>query len=381
MLELTKEMCNGCGACYNACPQQCIAMVPDELGFLYPEIDTARCIECGACEAACPPLTPLMTYSTPPKVEVGYYYHDRFRHSATSGGIFPMLANVVLERGGKVFGASYRVSDMYLRHRSATEPIDLFALQGMKPSQSDTEKTFTEARELLNQGIWVLYAGTPCQIEGFLAFLGREYETLITVDFLCAGVNSPLLLEHYINGINKDYGGRVVSIRVRDKYTGYRQSSAKILSKPEQKMIMLTEKNPYYQLYLKGYGLRPSCRTCLFKKEHHVADFTIGDVFSGEKHPLEDNEGLSLIMLNTEQAEQIWTYCDTLYEESRKLLYHEPFSLEAERKVNIGLAGDLPVPSDETELFEALKTVRFRKAVPKFLGEENKSFWKKLFGR
>ena len=31
--------CCGCGACANICPKNCIKMIPDDEGFLYPEID------------------------------------------------------------------------------------------------------------------------------------------------------------------------------------------------------------------------------------------------------------------------------------------------------------------------------------------------------
>ena len=33
-----KEQCCGCTACYAICPRSAIEMIPDEEGFLYPEI-------------------------------------------------------------------------------------------------------------------------------------------------------------------------------------------------------------------------------------------------------------------------------------------------------------------------------------------------------
>ena len=41
------------------CPKQCIAMVADEQGFLYPRVDESVCIDCGLCERVCPELHPL----------------------------------------------------------------------------------------------------------------------------------------------------------------------------------------------------------------------------------------------------------------------------------------------------------------------------------
>ena len=49
-----KSDCSGCHACASVCPKHCIAMVADEEGVLYPEIDKNLCINCGRCNDVCP---------------------------------------------------------------------------------------------------------------------------------------------------------------------------------------------------------------------------------------------------------------------------------------------------------------------------------------
>lgn len=49
-----KSECTGCSACEAVCPKQCIRMLPDLLGFLYPEIDEENCAECFCCVKVCP---------------------------------------------------------------------------------------------------------------------------------------------------------------------------------------------------------------------------------------------------------------------------------------------------------------------------------------
>ncbi len=39
--------CTGCGACAHICPKNCISMLPDNYGFLYPQINHDICIKCG----------------------------------------------------------------------------------------------------------------------------------------------------------------------------------------------------------------------------------------------------------------------------------------------------------------------------------------------
>ena len=39
----------------------------------------------------------------------------------------------------------------------------------------------------------MLFTGTPCQVEGLKSFLGREENNLLTMDFICHGVPSPMI--------------------------------------------------------------------------------------------------------------------------------------------------------------------------------------------
>ena len=42
----SKDKCCGCSACAMACPKQCITMVADKEGFLYPQIDQEFILLC-----------------------------------------------------------------------------------------------------------------------------------------------------------------------------------------------------------------------------------------------------------------------------------------------------------------------------------------------
>lgn len=48
-----KENCCGCTACFAICPAKAIDMMPDEEGFLYPEVDPEKCIRCYRCLKVC----------------------------------------------------------------------------------------------------------------------------------------------------------------------------------------------------------------------------------------------------------------------------------------------------------------------------------------
>ena len=54
MIKITDiSRCSGCSACHAVCPHDAISMIPDELGFRYPQVDLGKCVECGLCEAVC----------------------------------------------------------------------------------------------------------------------------------------------------------------------------------------------------------------------------------------------------------------------------------------------------------------------------------------
>lgn len=55
------------------------------------------------------------------------------------------------------------------------------------------EDNYKEVERFLKGGRKVLFSGTPCQISGLKHFLRKEYENLLTVDFICHGVPSPMV--------------------------------------------------------------------------------------------------------------------------------------------------------------------------------------------
>ena len=101
-----KRACSGCSACATKCPQKCIQMTVDKEGFLYPSIDEAQCINCELCAQICPVINSKPTINDP----VAYAVINKnlnVRNNSSSGGVFSLIANLVLENKGVVFGAAF----------------------------------------------------------------------------------------------------------------------------------------------------------------------------------------------------------------------------------------------------------------------------------
>ena len=117
MIEIkNKTQCCGCAACANICPKECISMVADQEGFLYPSVNTVECINCDACVRVCPELNIISSIGEGlPSAYAAYALDESIRQESSSGGVFSVLADYVLKDGGVVFGAAFD-DDFNVRH-------------------------------------------------------------------------------------------------------------------------------------------------------------------------------------------------------------------------------------------------------------------------
>lgn len=277
-----KSQCCGCWACYNACPKHCIEMVEDNEGFRYPKITVENCIECGLCDKLCPLKKPKMD-DTLPKSYVVQQKDEEILRDSTSGGFFTAISSWAISLGGVVFGAAFD-KDMELRHSFAETIEDCKKFRGSKYVQSLIGDCYLDAKKFLNQGRIVVFSGTPCQISGLYHFLReRKYENLITVDLVCRGTPSPLLLRKYLAHHATVIGDKPVDYRSRDKHYGYIYSTSSIWFKNKGKIYHKgKDSDLMLRLYFKDICSRPSCYKCHFKTIERVSDITIFDCWDAK---------------------------------------------------------------------------------------------------
>ena len=287
------KACCGCGACYNKCPVGAITMQENEEGFLVPVIDKNKCTNCGLCVKVCPSLN--VQYNNTDKPECyAAMADDEIRMKSSSGGIFTLLAEDILDKGGYVCGAAFD-DNWDVHHIIVDNKNDLEKLRGSKYVQSDTEDCYKKIKKLLDDDKYVLFSGCPCQVAGLYSFLGKNYEKLYTVDILCHGSPSRGVWKKYLNeNFNKN---EIKRINFRDKNKiGWSCSHCTISTKNGDDIVT----DDFTKLFHASINLRESCYDCKYSKKPRPADITLGDFWgiSEYKKDLNDDKGLSFVLTN-----------------------------------------------------------------------------------
>lgn len=226
------------------------------------------------------------------------------REQSSSGGIFWLLANLILDEQGVVFGAAYD-KEWQVYHTYGETPKDVRKFMGSKYVQSRMGDSCQKVKEFLDAGRKVLFSGTPCQIAGLYAYLGRKPENLITIDLICHGVPSRRVWREYLTEICQ--GRKIQEISFRDKTEGWVKFSMKI----DFTDGSTYQKNLQQDLYIKGFlqdiYLRPSCYECRFRGMERMADITLADFWGVEKYVPElfDDRGTSLVLVHSEAGKRM----------------------------------------------------------------------------
>lgn len=330
-----RENCTGCEACVNVCPQKAISMKQKLNGFAYPEINRSKCADCGACRDVC------QIYLTPDGVEAKAFYaakaKEELRFNSSSGGVFPVLAQHILEQGGAVCAAAMD-DDMVVRHRVIYKAEEVQRLTKTKYVQSRIGNCFKEIKKRLieNPETKVLFVGTPCQCEGLKLFLKKGYPNLINASLICYGVPSPGSWAKYVKKTEKKYGGKMSAFDFRDKRahdSGHTVSFS--IDGKEQAYSMY--KDEYCLKYFRNEIIRENCFNCKFCTPDRHFDLTLGDFWGIEKTApeMDDKMGVSLVICHTVKGEEMFGDIKETLVECRKVEREEalqPRLIEATKK-------------------------------------------------
>ena len=358
--------CCGCAACSNACPKQCLEMLPNNDGFSYPIVDLAMCVDCGLCDKVCPVLHPF-SEKEPVTTIAAINKNDEVRRRSSSGGFFYALAELVISRNGVVFGASFDEHwNVCIDYTDNMEEVKNF--QGAKYVQAEIGKSYIQVRTYLKEGRWVLYTGLPCQISGLKHYLNHDYENLITAECVCHSVPSPKVWRSYLNSVSEGRTIKDINFRNKDKgwsHYGYQM----VINFENGESFKASSSNVYIQGLVHNLTVRPSCAQCTAKNGRSRADYSMGDYWGvWDLQPkMDDNNGTSIVVVQTRKAVDLLSKLNVNVESA---------NLEGARKYNIGLDKSTPLHHKHEVFFRNIEKCPTEKLLSKYLNDTNqiKSF-------
>lgn len=341
--------CCGCEGCKSICPKTAITMTKTLEGFILPEVNPEKCIECGLCEKVCPMKYPDKAVSTIEGEAFAAISKNEFElMQSSSGGIFSLIADHVLNHGGMIAGAAFD-NTITLQHILTDKPENLFKLRGSKYLQSKIGNVYTEIRSILKTGKLVYFVGTGCQVAGLKLFLRKDYDNLITSDILCHGVPPQSVFDEMIKLVEAKYKGSIKKYSFRDKSIwGWSCSSSSSIETGTKLKYLGNEplQQAYFNAFIKADNYRESCYVCPYAQSRRAGDITLGDFWGVEKYlPLKDiRKGVSAILVNTEKGQLV-------INKIKELMNLQPTCISDIEHVNRTLVEPTPRPTARNTFF------------------------------
>lgn len=351
------SLCCGCTVCADSCAVGAISFEYGADGAMYPTVDGEKCVSCGMCRKACPIIAKpeIKEKDFAKKAYALMVESDVLREKSASGGAFEAIASALHKKYKDLLiaGAAWG-DDLYVYHKLVRyEEIDV--LKKSKYVQSNCEGIYKEIKRVLNDGIHVLFTGTPCQVVALKNYLKKEYDNLFLVDLICHGTPGAKVFQSYLKGLSSREHAEVIKVEFRykkkdlygeihSKYIRIELNNGKVIQEE-------AKRNPYLRGFHAGLFYRDSCYHCQYANVDRFGDITIGDYWRiQELNPkYVDYSGVSCLLVNTkkgwnclnevENSTMFDTPVDELYKRngqllkpSKKHLKHDYFISEFEKE-------------------------------------------------
>ena len=253
-------------------------------------------------------LTPREIFAKPRSCYAVWNGDAGVRSTSTSGGVFTLLAEDVISRGGIVYGARWSADFKSVHHAAAMTNFELGGLRQSKYVESDASAAIRGAKIALAEGREVLFSGTPCQCMAMRTAAKGMEEKLLLVDFVCHGTPMAEVWKSYAEQLEKENGSKLVRYEFRNKDKGWNFQNVVYEFTRGKKSRVLPWLDPYFHGFSINVFLKNGCYTCPFAQLMRISDFTIGDCWRvATCNPeYDDNKGTSLVLVNTDKAEAMW---------------------------------------------------------------------------
>lgn len=291
-----ESLCAGCTACLHACKKDAITIV-DSLERYDAIIDETRCVGCGVCYKVCPNNSPIKLKG--PISSFEGWAEDSIRRNSSSGGVATAMMKGFLTNGGYVCSCTFVNGAFSFRVVSDVKDLSIFA--GSKYVKSDPKDVFKDIDDLLKRGERVLFIGLPCQVAGLKNYV-KDQNSLYTVDLICHGSPSPVLLDKYLQESGVQLSD-VENVTFRSKHIFG-------LSIDSKRIVPYRVTDSYTALFLSAVDYTENCYSCKYATIARCSDVTLGDSWGCEKSEME--KGVSLILCQSKKGTELLTLANLI---------------------------------------------------------------------
>lgn len=306
MIKLAdKESCTACGACAFVCAKNCITMIEDEHGSVYPSLDSTNCVECGRCQKTCPILSPL-DVNTPQIAYSAWSFDEKERETSASGGIAAEIYKKAVSEGCDIAGAVQQDDFSVVMQLSSDEKA-ILKFKNSKYVFSEAWHVYQEIKQSLKADKNVVFIGLPCQVAA-LRKIFRENEKILFVEVVCHGTAPFSYLKQHIEHIEHTKNEKAIRMSFRDPDTYTYTYTFTLYNKDGKRFYAeVPRKTDTYQYaYHSTISYRENCYHCHFAREQRIADITLSDYKGlGRMAPCSYGEtNVSCILVNTEKGKK-----------------------------------------------------------------------------
>lgn len=308
----SKNLCTGCGNCELVCKKNAIEFKRDELGHIYPFIDSSKCVECGLCYINCPAINNVKKYRSQ-SCFVSYSTNREIRKSSASGGVAQSIYNYCLNHDILFSGVYFDKEELTARHKLGFTKEDICQFRNSKYTFSFMDNICEDIVHKLIEGAQIVFVALPCQVAALKKYVEAakvKFDNLLTIDIICHGVPSDLYLKEHIQTICK--GEKIENLSFRDErfVTSKFVFSVDFMGKNYHKYV---ESDDNFQIgYHNATIYRPNCYNCIYAGAERCGDLTIGD-FNGlgkaehiERRTLAEMkyQGVSCVLCNSDKGQE-----------------------------------------------------------------------------
>ena len=361
-MELNYNECYGCRACYEICPFNCISMVENAEGFVYPIVDSSKCIECHLCEKTCPQNYSFNSWNFKQQAYVGKHESNDVCFNSSSGGAFTALYEIAIREKYVVYGVKWGL-DFKVQHDRASNEDECKTFRKSKYILSDTNGCFQKISNDLTSGQKVLFSGSPCQCAALHMYLKAKKisdNNLIIVDIVCHGAPCQKVFNKYLNEL-QPYNKSIFEFRFKNKieYCGQVNSrTAQVIFGDGKTIILDSKTDPFMKGYYGRLFYRVSCGSCKFARIERPSDITLGDAWHIEDiySDLDSLSGVSLILSNSQKGEK---FISEIFD----VMHLRKVDVEWAHKANAQLNSPTIMHKNRNIFFKELDIAGFEKAV------------------